>query len=195
MESHDEERLMYKNEQYGNSSAPPSNVKTLSNGLKRNAMAAAFWSMTPAPKMLWQFGELGYDTTINACNNGTPPTNDCRTSPKPIKWDYLNNADRKALYDVFSKLRTLRKVPDYLPAFTTSNVTYSLNGAFKWLQVNTNELKIVVVGNFDVTGKTGTVTFPVAGTWYPYIKGGTKYDVIPTTYCHRLGGSVCVGCR
>ncbi len=34
-------------------------------------MAAAFWAMTPAPKMMWQFGELGYDYSINTCENGT----------------------------------------------------------------------------------------------------------------------------
>ena len=188
MESHDEERLMYKNEQFGNSTTgpPPYSVKSLSTGLKRNAMAASFWAMTPAPKMLWQFGELGYDTTINACNNGTAPSNDCRVSPKPIKWDYLNNANRKALYDVFVKLFSLRKVPDYLPAFTSSSIGYNLGGAFKWLQVTTNELKICVIGNFDVTTQTGSVTFQNAGTWYPYIKGGTKYDVTTT---HTATGS------
>src|ERR1700712_5415007 len=59
-ESHDEERLMYKNEQYGNS-AGSYNVKDTATGLKRNAMATDFWSMMPGPKMMWQFGELGYD--------------------------------------------------------------------------------------------------------------------------------------
>jgi hypothetical protein len=182
MESHDEERLMYKNEQFGNSTTgpPPYSTMSLATGLKRNAMAASFWAMTPAPKMLWQFGELGYDTSINACNNGTPPSNDCRLTPKPIKWDYLNNANRKALYDVYAKLFTLRKVPDYLPAFTSSSIGYSLGGAFKWLQVTTNELKICVIGNFDVVTQTGSITFQNAGTWYPYIKGGTKYNITTT---------------
>lgn len=40
-ESHDEERLMYKNEQYGNSNGGY-NVKTISTGLARNGMATAF---------------------------------------------------------------------------------------------------------------------------------------------------------
>jgi hypothetical protein len=74
-------------------------------------------------------------------------------------------------------LLTLRKVPSYLPAFTTNSIGSSLDGAFKWLQVTTNELKICVIGNFDTASQTGNVTFQTAGTWYPYIKGGTKYDV------------------
>ncbi len=188
MESHDEERLMYRNLIYGNSSAgfPPYSTKSLPTALKRMAMAASFWAMTPAPKMMWQFGELGYDSTINLCENGTVNTKDdaiegdCRTSPKPIKWNYLTVANRKALYDVYSKLLTLRKVPSYLPAFTTNSIGYSLGGAFKWLQVTTNELKICVIGNFDVVTQTGSVTFQNSGTWYPYIKGGTKYDVTST---------------
>jgi len=32
---------------------------------------------------------------------------------------------------------------------------------------------VVVVGNFDVVQQSGTVTFPVAGTWYDYLNGGT----------------------
>jgi hypothetical protein len=181
MESHDEERLMYKNEQFGNSAggAPPYSTKSVSTALKRMAEAAAFWAMTPAPKMLWQFGELGYDSTINLCENGTIST-DCRTSPKPIKWSYLTVANRKALYDTYSKLFTLRKVPNFESTFTSSSIGYNLGGAFKWLQVTTDSLKICVIGNFDVVTQTGSVTFQNAGAWYPYVKGGTQFDANPS---------------
>ncbi len=171
-ESHDEERLMYKNEQFGNS-YNGYNVKNVATGLKRNEMAAAFWAMTPAPKMLWQFGELGYDYSINTCGNLTVNEN-CRTDPKPIKWDYLADANRKDLYTVYSKLLTLRKVPDFLPAFVSNSIGYDLSGYFKWLQVTTNELKIFVIGNFDVAPQTRTVTFQNTGTWYNYLQGGTR---------------------
>ena len=33
--------------------------------------------------------------------------------------------------------------------------------------------QIVIVGNFDVTAQSGSVTFPVAGTWYDYLNGNT----------------------
>ena len=71
------------------------NIKNIPTGLKRNEMAAAFWAMTPAPKMMWQFGELGYDYSINTCGNLTV-NNNCRTDRKPIKWDYLADANRKS---------------------------------------------------------------------------------------------------
>jgi hypothetical protein len=59
-ESHDQERLQFKNETYGNS-AGNYHVADLSTGLKRDAMGAAFLFCAPGPKMLWQFGERGYD--------------------------------------------------------------------------------------------------------------------------------------
>jgi hypothetical protein len=173
MESHDEERMTYKNVNFGNSNNPAHNIKNLNTALKRNEMAASFWALIPAPKMLWQFQELGYDYAINYCTNGTI-NNNCRLDPKPIRWDYLDNPNRKALFDVYSKLFKLRNIPNFLPTFTTTNISHKFDGAFKWLQVSSDSLKILVVGNFDVTAATGTVTFQNAGTWYNYLNGGTR---------------------
>ena len=172
MESHDEERLMYKNSQYGNVSGSYS-TKDANTALKRMAMAASFWAMTPAPKMIWQFGELGYDYSINTCEDLTVNAN-CRTSSKPIKWDYLTNSYRRQLLDVYSKLLKLRNVPNFLPTFVTNNVNYNLGGALKWLQVNSDSLKIMVYGNFDVAPTTGTISFQNSGTWYNYLSGGSR---------------------
>lgn len=169
-ESHDEERLMWKNEQYGNSSGSY-NVKDTATGLNRNAMAAAFWALIPGPKMLWQFGELGYDYSINTCIDGVTINNSCRTDPKPIKWDYLQNANRKKLHDIYAGLLKLRMMPAYLSTFTTGTISYDLTGAFKWMEVYDNSLKVVVIGNFDVVPQTGSVTFPSMGTWFNYLNG------------------------
>jgi len=171
-ESHDEERLMYKNLLYGNVNGAY-NIKSLSTALKRNEMATAFWAMIPGPKMLWQFGELGYDYTINLCEDGFTVNNGCRTSPKPIVWNYKSNSDRVALYNVYSKLFKLRQYAPYLPTFTTNNIEYALNGTFKYLKVTTASLRICVVGNFDVSQVTGNVQFQTAGTWYDYLTGAT----------------------
>jgi hypothetical protein len=171
-ESHDEERLMYKNLQFGNSGTSY-NVKDLNTALKRNEMAAAFWAMIPGPKMMWQFGETGYDYSIGTCENLTIDANNCRTSPKPIKWDYYTNPNRKALYDVYSALLRLKITPAYSSTFITNNVTWSLSSAFKWMTLNEPALRVMVIGNFDIQAQTGTVTFPVAGTWYSYLTGTT----------------------
>jgi 1,4-alpha-glucan branching enzyme len=169
MESHDEERLMFKNEQYGDSTATY-NVKNIPTGLQRNAMAASFWAMQPAPKMLWQFGELGYDYSINTCEDGSI-NNDCRTSPKPIRKDYFSDPNRLALHNVYANLFALRNYAPYLPVFTApTSISYSLGGGFKWEEINSTPLDIAVIGNFDVVPQTGSITFPHTGVWYDYLK-------------------------
>ncbi|PIY31450.1 MAG: hypothetical protein COZ08_08820, partial [Bacteroidetes bacterium CG_4_10_14_3_um_filter_42_6] len=96
MESHDEERMMYKNLTYGNQSGNYT-VKDPATGLGRVEAATAFFIPVPGPKMIWQFGELGYDYSINTCENGTI-SDDCRLSPKPVKWSYYQDANRKRIY-------------------------------------------------------------------------------------------------
>ena len=171
-ESHDEERIMNKNELYGNSSGSY-NIKDTATGLKRNAMATAFWATIPGPKMLWQFGEVGYDYSINTCSNLSVNAS-CRLSQKPVRWDYYNNANRNALYNVYSKLFALRNNPSYIKTFTTGNITYNLSNAIKTLTVTSDSLDIVVVGNFDVVAQSGSIAFPVAGVWTSYLTGSSK---------------------
>jgi len=171
MESHDEERLMYKNLQFGNSSGAY-NIKEVNTALKRIEMCGAFLFTIPGPKMFWEFGELGYDYSINTCTNGS--VNDsCRLTPKPIHWDYLQNIQRLRVHDVFGALIKLRFNDWYKDVFTTTQITQNLSNGFKWLQVNTDSSKICVVGNFDVIAQTATVTFQQAGTWYDYLDGTT----------------------
>jgi hypothetical protein len=164
---------MYKNELFGNASGSYT-VKDTATALKRNAMATAFWAMTPGPKMLWQFGEVGYDYSINYCTNGTvDATGACRLTPKPVRWDYYSNANRKALYNVYASLLGLRNNPNYLKTFTTGAINYNLANAFKSLIVTSDSLSIVVVGNFDVVAQTGQVSFPLSGTWYSFLTSAT----------------------
>ncbi len=170
-ESHDEERMTYKNISFGNV-GPSYSVKSFPNYYRRTAQAAAFLFTIPGPKMLWQFGELGYDYSINYCPNGTINTN-CRTDPKPIRWDYFQSAERRNIYNVMMNLLRLRKNPSYSALFTSNNITYSLDGAFKWIKVTQGAASIVVMGNFNVDVAIGSVTFPSAGTWYNYLTPGT----------------------
>jgi hypothetical protein len=135
-------------------------------------LASAFFFTVPGPKMIWQFGELGYDYSINTCENGTV-SNDCRLSPKPIRWDYKNDPRRARLFDVYSSLIKLRFHTWYKDAFMSDRVEYSVGGAFKWIKVTTDTSNLLVVGNFDVGANSGTVTFPSAGTWFDYLENTT----------------------
>lgn len=168
MESHDEERLMYKNEQFGNTGgANGYNVRTISTGLAREELAAAFLFTSPGPKMIWQFGEEGYD--INIDFNG-------RTGEKPIKWDYNNDTQRRGLYAKFGKLIRM-KINN--PVFTTSTVTYNSSGSVKYVLLTGSGVNVMVVGNFDVNPQTFTVPFPAGGTWYDYMSGNSLNVTLP----------------
>ena len=159
-ESHDEERLQFKNTAYGNSSGSYS-VKDLATGLKRDEMGAAFMFSSPGPKMLWQFGERGYDLSID--NNG-------RLGDKPPHWEYMNDANRRHLFKVYSQMIKW-KIAN--PVFTSTTFKYSLNSAVKTIQMVDASNSIEVVGNFDVAQQTATVTFPATGTWVDNFTGTT----------------------
>ena len=178
-ESHDEERLMYKNLMFGNSSSTSHNVRTLPVALERNGMTTAFWAMMPGPKMLWQFGELGYDFSITFCpgTNSVPqpyPDMQCRTDKKPVRWDYRNDQARYKLYQVYAALFALRRDARFASTFTEpAGTQHSLSGAFKTLKVWGDSLSVVVIGNFGVVPTSDTVRFPRAGTWYDHLNRTT----------------------
>lgn len=169
-ESHDEERLMYKNEQYGAGNANY-NVKVLGTGLARNGMATAFWAMQPGPKMIWEFGELGYDLSINRCTDGTI-NNNCRLDPKPPHWEYYKNINRKNLYDTYADLIHLKTYPNFVQTFTRGTVAYNLSDTVKWQSIKGDSLQVMVFGNFGISSKKTTVTFPSTGRWYNYLDVG-----------------------
>lgn len=164
MESHDEERLMYKNINYGNAYGSYS-TKDTATALKRNEMAAAFWALVPGPKLMWQFGELGYAYSINTCTD-LSVSNNCRLSEKPLRWDYLNNSNRRGLFDAYSKFLQFRTQPKYSNDFGSNKYTLNTNGLFKSVQINGDSIKLVLIGNFDVMAQTSNVAFPSDGIWY-----------------------------
>ena len=158
MESHDEERLMYKNLQYGNASGEY-NIKQLETALARVEMAASFFFTIPGPKMIWQFGELGYDISIDEGG---------RTSKKPIKWDYYDETDRYRLFQIFGALIKLKKEED---VFETSDFNMDVGGALKRINLNGTNMDATIIGNFDVSEKNIDPNFQQTGTWYDYFTG------------------------
>jgi len=180
MESHDEERLMAKNLHYGNTSGNY-NVQDTSTALQRAALAASFFFTIPGPKMIWQFGELGYDYWINY--PGVIGEGDHRTDQKPIRWDYFSNYRRKLLYNIYASLIHLKTT---YPAFSTTDFNQSVGGAQKQIQLNDAAMNVTVVGNFDVTTATMTVNFQHGGIWYDYFAGDSITDAT-TSYSLDLG--------
>ncbi|WAC42491.1 alpha-amylase family glycosyl hydrolase [Pedobacter sp. SL55] len=172
-ESHDEERLTYKNLMYGNVNGSYVIKGNLATSLKRNEMAAAFLFAMPGPKMLWQFGELGYDVNIDF--NG-------RTGEKPIRWNYFDDVNRKALYNAFAKLIRMKLKNS---VFRTSNITYDFSKAIKYIKLTDGNNTVVVVGNFDVAPQTANIDFGSVGTWYNAV--GSNITLGSSVYSQSLG--------
>ncbi|MGN8057243.1 alpha-amylase family glycosyl hydrolase [Pedobacter sp. 22163] len=171
-ESHDEERLNFKNISYGNGSGNYMIKGNLATSLKREELAAAFLFSIPGPKMIWQFGELGYDISIDF--NG-------RTGEKPIRWDYYADPSRKALYDAYAKFIRLKKNN---AIFNSTNSTYSLTGGIKYIKLNEGANTVVVVGNFDVVNQTATIDFGSSGTWVDAV--GSSINLTSNSYNRNL---------
>jgi len=158
MESHDEERLMYKTLTWGNS-GDNYNTKDLETALKRMELVTVFFLTIPGPKMIWQFGELGYDYSIDY---------NSRVGNKPIKWDYYSVTERKRLYQVYSaliKLRTEQQV------FETDSFDLVGSGKQKQLVLYDDSMDAVVIGNFDVNTGDIIANFSQNGKWYEFFTG------------------------
>lgn len=172
MESHDEERMMFKNKAYGNS-AEGYDIKDEDTALKRQQMAIAFLMTIPGPKMIWQFGEIGYDISIDEGG---------RTGNKPILWNYNNDPQRNALYRAYSKyikMKTKNSV------FQTNDFDYQVKGAVKYIVLKNPTVNVVITGNFDVIAQDVMIEFPSTGTWYNYVSGEIM-ELASNSYSKRL---------
>ncbi len=170
MESHDEERLMYKNLRFGNSSGTY-NIKLLGEALNRIKLAAAFFFTVPGPKMLWQFGELGYDISIfyDPGINAVPEpygTSYAKTYPKPIRWNYLDDARRTNLYKVFKTFIDLKK--NYPAFFSPDYFLMDVSSTIKKINLYHSTMDVSIIGNFGVTEISANQNFSRSGKWYDY---------------------------
>lgn len=176
-ESHDEERLMYKNVLYGNS-AGTYNVKTLDTALSRMSAIGAVSLLIPGPKMIWHFGELGWDDSIYTCNNGTVNDasatldGDCKLDTKPQpQWaeNWLGNNSRNKIYYDWAKMINLKVTePVFLGTATMASAnTLNINIKITNSTLAATQLKdVLILANFDVTAQNVATGFQYTGTWY-----------------------------
>ena len=157
-QSHDEERMMYKNLQYGNVSGSYS-TKDFNTALDRLELTWVVFNSIPGPKLIWQFGELGYDYSIDY--NG-------RVGNKPIKWEYNTASNRKDVYRVFSEINKLKTNYE---AFDGNDFSTNLSGKVKRVQLNHPDQNFLILGNFDVVEQSVAPNFNHTGIWYEYFSG------------------------
>ena len=174
MENHDEERLMFENLSYGNSSGAY-NIKDTLTSLHHMQMASVMFMGIPGPKMLWQFGETGYDYSIMF--NGD------RTSAKPPRWDYFDQPARQELYRVYAGMAKLRKSDAYRFGSFTSN----LGGLQKRMWIAHSSMNVVIAGNMDVNSTDMAPGFQQAGNWYNYFTGETVNITDPAGHSFNFG--------
>ncbi len=185
-ESHDEERLMVDALLYGQSSGNY-NVRDLNTALERVAAANALLMAVPGPKMLWQFGEIGYDYSINYCTDGTI-SNDCRTGDKPVPVNYFAQTPRKRLYHQMAEIHKLKTEHKLFSASRIDNTGGSQlgNDLAKLVKITANnytdnpttaeQSNALVLANMDVNPRTFTPAFHHTGTWYNHYSN-TSFNV------------------
>ncbi|MGL2987044.1 alpha-amylase family glycosyl hydrolase [Flavobacterium sp. RSSA_27] len=176
-ESHDEERLMYRNLQFGNTTNPAHNVKDLNTALTRMSAIGAVSLLVPGPKMIWHFGELGHEKSIFTCSNGTVNTpndatnGDCKLDTKPQpQWtdNWLGYAQRSKIYLDWAKMIAL-KVSE--PVFLGDVTIASTNTVTPVIKITNSTLAstdlkdVLIVANFDVVARNVPTGFPYTGTW------------------------------
>ena len=186
MESHDEERLMRRILTEGDREGAY-NTRNLSTALDRVEAASAIYYSIPGPKMLWQFGEFGVETSINRCVNGSI-SNNCRLDRKPILWDYLMDPDRKDLFNVTAALIHLKTT---YPTFSTEDFIFDDANLFiKVVKLFHEEMDAVSIANFRIIPSNFNPRFPYEGVWYDYFSGDSiqvndinqRFDFAPGEY-------------
>ena len=150
----------------GSGSGSSGSNDAFSVAMRRAGASAAFFLTVPGPKMIWQFGEIGYDISIE--ENG-------RTGEKPVKTaEYMAVPQRKALYDTYAKLLKFRKDN---PRFFDSDASFSWSpsGTTKTITCSAADKSFHVVGNFAKNQISYTIP---SGSWTDYMNGGTVSGTI-----------------
>lgn len=168
-ESHDEERIAYK--ALVESGQTNGNLDMIH---KRLSALGAMHLLVPGPKMIWHFGELGYEKSLWTCNNNTVSFSspDCKLDTKPQpQWtnNWLTNTNRSTIYNDWAKMINLKKSENLFE-----------NGTYEWniSQTGRPQMKIytstsptanlsyaIVIANFSTATYNVNVTFPYTGNW------------------------------
>jgi hypothetical protein len=128
--------------------------------------------LIPGPKMIWHFGELGMQQSLNTCQDGS--VGDCKLDTKPQpQWEenWLNIAQRRQIYDDWSKINDLKINNDVFKAnsaISPHNNNNLLQRIYIWDDnlPNTSLKNVVILANFDVNTQNFISDFPYTGVWY-----------------------------
>jgi glycosidase len=192
-ESHDEERLMYRNLIYGASSGGY-DITDLNTALQRMPALGSVTLTIPGPKMIWHFGELGMENSIYTCGDETVDTpsdaipGDCKLDTKPQpQWvdNWFGNSIRNDIYNSWSRINALKINEAVFEGNYDINSGSLTPKIFIWDDAlpSTSLKNVVILSNFELTAQNITPNFPYTGTWYDLMdpSGGTFINVNSTT--------------
>ena len=184
IESHDEERIGYKVKMWGKNK--PTQPDTYANYFSnRTKLAAAFNMLLPGPRMVWQFGELGYDISID--ENG-------RTGRKPNAWDlgYATQKERQEIYRFYSLMFQLRNKYNLYQEVNYHNI----GSTTEWQRIfslkdTAQSIQVIAVGNFDTENTHQVIpNYFQTGMWFKYngdpTIDGSPFIVSTTTEPYTL---------
>jgi glycosidase len=142
------------------------NIKNEEIMFERVKMSAAFLLLSPGPKMIWQFDELGYDIDIDF--NG-------RTGRKPFPWgnnslNYYENDLRQNIYKTYKGLLDVRKKVG-ASSMMSSIQKIKNTGSTRRYSYDTGNIDLVLLGNFATSTQSVNPEFSIMGTWYDYFSG------------------------
>lgn len=154
-ESHDEQRVAYKVDAY----APDAVKNNKDNKYARLGALATQMLLTPGPKMVWQFGELGNNQNTKNSDGGN------NTDPKIVDWTgWLGDADRAALMNTYSRLINLRRNNPELFTRQATFITTDLSGgynAYRYMRLLNGSKEVIAFINPSLTSSM-TVSCPAS---------------------------------
>ena len=183
-ESHDEERVVYK--------AINESGQTQGNLFKAHQRLPAMGALhllVPGPKMIWHFGDLGWDKSLWTCNAGNVSYSnpDCKLDTKPQpQWteSWLTDSNRLAVYNAWAKMIDLKKTENVFEngQFAFNLATTGSPRLDVWTSTTqTAALSYVFVRtNFSDNTLNTSGGFPFTGTWYN-LMDNSSINVTSTT--------------
>lgn len=169
-ESHDEERVGYK--ALTEAGQTQGNLNKMHQRLQ--GMGALLF-LVPGPKMMWHFGELGWESSLWQCTNGSVSFSnpDCKLDTKPQpQWvnNWTGDLNRNAIYNAWSRMITLKKNEN---VFENGTYAWNFNETGRprldvWTSTSPQAALsyVFVLTNFTDATFNGAAGFPYTGAWY-----------------------------
>ncbi|MFB6274215.1 MAG: alpha-amylase family glycosyl hydrolase [Salinibacter sp.] len=195
MTSHDEQWLMRLKKALGTGDATYS-TQDFETALDRQKLVGAFFYTVPGPRLMWQFGEVGYGWGPDEClrpfagEDLCPPSAPIRIGPKPVRWAYADSTqspERDALYKTWKALIRLRNDHEVFSRARTGSgeeiaMRVASDHTVRCIRLEDENLDATIVGNFGLTRRTaslqvgpgaGACSVPQTGTWHNYFEDDT----------------------